>query len=459
MENKKVAVLGFGITGQAVVKFLISRDAEVSVFEKNPSHNFPEEILRRFSDVDFYFETNDFSPEDFDLIVTSPGVNTEKNPSLKKANDLKIPIYNDVTLFIETWRKIGPIVGVTGSNGKSTTVSLLYECVRKQTPAILAGNIGTSPLDFLEMSFDKGTVAILELSSYQLELFRENHYLDICLLTNLSSNHVDRYDGSMALYGKAKMMAVNSEKTKFITTTDDEGVKKYILPNLSVEKMFDVSFLTTPEKAENDGVYKNNKNELVLKDGEKIEVVFDKTEKRNLIGLHNLYNIAFVVQIINLLGLDIKKSVKEIRNFKGLEHRIEKVREIDGVPYINDSKATSPAATEVAIRTLQNGKNLILIAGGNDKGMDFSSLGVLFRDYVKELILLPGSADINIGRIADENDVPIKRVKDMEEAVLSAKKIAKKGEMVLLSPSATSLSQYKDFEQRGEHFREILLRL
>jgi len=456
MENKKVVIMGFGVTGQAAIKYLTNKSAVVSVYDSRKESDFDSNLLNKFSDAEFNFETNDFNPEEFDLIVTSPGVSVEKSEILKSARDLGIPIHNDTTLFIEEWRKIGPIVGVTGSNGKSTVVSLLYESIKDQCSVVLGGNIGASPLDFLYSKPEPGTIAILELSSYQLELFKSEHYLDICLITNISSNHLDRYGGSIEKYSDAKMLGIDNSNTQFITTTDDDGVKKYILPKLKVKNFYDVSFEQLVDEAVEDGIYTNEKGELILKTGDKIDLVFDNVEKRNLIGLHNLYNIGFVLGIINLLNLSTSKSIQKIREFRGLEHRIEKVRELNGVTYVNDSKSTSPAATNVALESLGKNNNVVLIIGGTDKGIDFSSLENSFLNKVKEIVLLPGGIEDKILKIKDELDIKTTEIEKMSEAVEYANQVAVSGDVVLLSPASGSFHQYTSFEKRGEDFKEIV---
>lgn len=486
-EDKKVAVIGFGVTGQAATRHLISSGNEVHVFDRRPQNDFDDAILKKFPSAQFHFEIIDddaIQVEQFDYIVASPGIHTDQGP-VARAIFAGIPVYNDVTLFIKKWREVGPIVGVTGSNGKTTTVSLLNECLHRRIPSIIAGNIGQSPLDLLGIQYPQGAVAILELSSYQLELFKSEDYLDVCVVTNLGSNHLDRYGGDMRKYASAKLLGINPEKTKVIVTSDDFGTQKHISPQLRQSlkngNVIDVSFENDFRPSVCPGIFLDDEGDLIyydpssagrgvgvknFSDGNvdknvdgKVEKVLPNPDDRRLIGIHNLYNIGFALAVIRSLGLSIDEETREIaRNFVGLEHRIEFVREIDHVKYINDSKSTSPDSTQSALRSVGVPKRTILIAGGGDKDMNFSMLEDVFNDYLKMAILLPGSASEKIREIIKNiSGVGLVTASDMIDAVRVAKNEAEAGDVIILSPGATSFENgYKDFEDRGSHFKQIV---
>jgi UDP-N-acetylmuramoylalanine--D-glutamate ligase len=456
-NNMKIAVIGFGVTGQAICRYFSDQDVELTVFDKRPQTDFEEGILNNFSKTEFVFEFSDLNEDEFDLIMVSPGVFPASNPFLVRAKEKNIPIKNDVMLFVEEWRKkeMGPIVGITGSNGKTTLVNLLYHYLQKsKIKSILGGNVGQSSLDKIKNA-EKGSIAVLELSSAQLELFGPEHYLDICLISNLTPNHLDKYDGSMDKYAEAKMRGIDPEKTEFITCCDDEGIKKYVLPKLETKKVSLVSFETPLDQVIQDGVYIDKDNDLVISNNQNVFKVFENIDNRKLIGIHNLYNIGMIFAILNKLKVDVSKD-QFIREFEGLEHRIEFVREIDEVKYINDSKSSAPDATRAAIEALAGGKNIILIMGGNDKGMTFDLLIPYITESVKKIYLMPGDIDEKIKKTFADIDVEIEEVKDLVEAVSKSKEIAEKGDIVLLSPSSTSFKLYKNYEQRGEHFKEIV---
>jgi UDP-N-acetylmuramoylalanine--D-glutamate ligase len=472
---KKIAVIGFGISGQAIVRFLSTvvgqkekaenLPNEIHVFDSKSSESVDSEVLANFtnnSNIEFHFETNDFDVTEFDEIVISPGV-PMKIPVLQRAIENKIPIKNDVTLFIEKWRSIshfrennpnsGKIIGVTGSNGKSTVVSLLHEYLKGiGENVILAGNIGNSPLDIFDKDFGSGSkieesIIILELSSFQLEAFRKEHFLDICVITNISSNHLDRYENNIKLYAQAKMKGIDYFKTNVVVWGPDSGNQKYIIPEINLDN-------------------------LIQTDYDILESTFPDTENRKLIGQHNLQNIAMVYSVLDLLRVDSSHD-EIIREFTGLEHRLEFVSEIGGVKYINDSKSTSPEALRVALEavnenlsikndSLKNNdenstdqKNVILITGGVDKDMDFEYLEHQFSN-LKQVILLPGTISEKITKISEKVNVPIKKVDDMNQAVEFAKTVSVVGDTVLLSPGSGSHNLYKNFEERGKDFKNIV---
>lgn len=474
---KKIAIIGFGVTGKAILRYFIGQTKEknvsdssdsiyqISVFDSKTESDFEdvsEEIKKyRAEGVEFNFEKTDFVEDEFDLIMVSPGVPLTL-PVLLRAKEKNIPIKNDITLFIENWRNIGfgKIVGVTGSNGKTTIVNLLYKYLQdSKIDSIMAGNIGNSPLDILinykdEIGNENDMIAILELSSFQLEAFQSEHHLDVCLISNLSSNHLDRYGGSMQKYANAKMNGIDPQKTEVVLCADDEGIKKYVLPKIKNKKVSLVSFETALDQASQKGVYMDSENDLVLKNSDSVKKVFTHINDRKLLGIHNLYNIAMVYGILDFLNVNLDND-GTVRNFKGLEHRIEFVRELDSVKYINDSKSSSPTATKVAIESLTKEKNIILILGGNDKDMNFGVLVEPVSDFVEKIILLPGNIDKKIVKTLSEI-VEIEKADNLVDAVRLAREIAPENGFVLLSPAATSFKLYKNYEERGEHFKNLV---
>ncbi|HMP67479.1 MAG TPA: UDP-N-acetylmuramoyl-L-alanine--D-glutamate ligase [Candidatus Paceibacterota bacterium] len=479
--SNNVAVIGFGVTGKSVAKFLTSRGHIVTVFESGKKDKFNPADLAKYSTVEFYFETTDFDPKQFDYIVTSPGVSLE-SPVIVRAQKMRIPVYNDLTLFIDEWRKKGgKIIGVTGSNGKTTTVSLLYEIIKQLTPAILGGNIGNSPLDLLDIEYPRGVIAVLEISSNQLDLFGPADYLDICVVTNLSSNHLDRYHGSMDEYAFAKLKGIDKNKTKTIICLDDIGTQKHILPQLKCKNIYAVSFEQPVDQAIFSGIYTDESGNLIFADVSnngsghakdfpatentltnnfESEIVFDKTDKRRLIGLHNLYNIAFVLLTIILAEKEItKKTTDAIRNFVGLEHRIEKVLEKKGVLFVNDSKSTSPDSIRVALEAVGKENNVLLIVGGDDKDMSFDFLAPIVAEKVKKMIITPGNIQDKLTRLAKKSEVEFFCVDDLGGAVKLSHKNASPGDVVLLSPGSYSKNIFKNYEDRGNQFKKIVMEL
>lgn len=455
-KGKKVAVLGLGITGKAVVDFLIEKGANITIFDDKAKDDFDKSILNTFSYLNFSLG-GDGNLENFDILVVSPGVKP-KHRLYKEAQEKNIPIKNDINLFLDEWGNRGPIVGVTGSNGKSTVVSLLFEAIKKTgRKVLLGGNIGISPLTYFKNNIEDGTIIVLELSNYQLELFDENYFVDIAAILNITDNHLDRYDGSISGYADAKNNIVKKGHTKLVTVLDDDGIKKYVLPKMKDVDTYLISLESSVSEADHQGVYTNSSGDLVLKTKDTEIIALDNVKNRNLIGLHNLYNIATVIQIVSLLGIETKEIEKTLREFKGLDHRIQFVKEIDGVKYINDSKSTSPDAMKKALDALALDKEIILITGGDSKGVSYLGLRDYLNQFVKQIILLPGDAEKDFKILSEDLKIDLKEVNDMEEAVKNTN--ANSGDIVLLSPGTSSLNQFKGFEDRGDKFVQAVKNL
>ena len=462
MNYKKVLVLGFGVTGKAVVNFLTHQKINHTVIDSKSVESFDQTLIEKYQSsglTEFIFGVNDFDNlADYDLVMTSPGVSYIHNPILQKAVSAKIEIKNDVTLFLEEWRNIGKTIGVTGSNGKSTIVTLIHQMIAASGSAsILVGNIGKSPLDYLVEGQKPGTIAVLELSSYQLESFKPEHAVDVAIISNLSSNHLDHYDGDFQKYAEAKIKIANSDKTKLIVNFDNEETNKYLGQILKDFKnnLYSVSLKTDADEVSSDGAYTNSKGNIFIQANHEIE--FDQSRWLKVFGQHNLYNIAMSLLAFDLIGLKYDEKIEKIiRDFSGLEHRIEFVRETGGIVFVNDSKSTTPDSTRVAIESFGQDKNILLIMGGLDKDMNFKVLAPYLEQYVKYLILLPGDAEQKLVDLCDLAETEYFKVSDMKEAVVKARELSAVGDIVLLSPSSSSLNAYKNFEHRGTEFKKFV---
>jgi UDP-N-acetylmuramoylalanine--D-glutamate ligase len=467
MNYKNVLVLGFGVTGQAIVNFLTEKGVNHTVVDSKPEAKFDQALIKKYQKTEsensglteFIFGVNDFDKiEDYDLVLTSPGVSYLHNPILQKALAKNIPIKNDVTLFLEEWKKFGKTIGVTGSNGKSTIVTLIHQMiVATGENSILVGNIGKSPLDYLITESAPGTIAVIELSSYQLESFKPEHAVEVAILANLTSNHLDHYDGDFQKYADAKIKIAQPQRTKLIVNLDNEETNKYLGEKLKEYKnnLYPVSLKTDASEAYQDGAYSNAQGNIFIQANHDIE--FDYIKGLKISGQHNLYNIAMAILAFDLIGLEYNERIeKAIRNFSGLEHRLEFIREFEGVKFINDSKSTTPDSTRAAIESFNQDKNIVLIMGGDDKDMNFKVLAPYLEQYVKELVLLPGSALEKILNLSELAEVNCETVPDMQSAVLKARELAEVGDVVLLSPSSSSLNMFNNFEHRGTEFKKFV---
>jgi len=442
LKLNKIAIWGFGITGEASLKYFLhtkninQSNIQIDIFDIRSKNDFGD-IFNKFpNNVNFNFEQDKIDDiENYDLLLISPSV-SENHPTILKARKKGVLIHTDVSYFISEWQKTGKkSIGVTGSNGKSTVVSLIHgSLLSADVKSILVGNIGKSPLDYL-LDYENGDleidIPVMELSSYQLESFNDNEFTDISVITNISPNHLDHHNNNMEEYvgAKLKIAGLTSE---IITVTDDAGIQEYVLPN--IDKYTGVSL---------DNIDDN------------LNLFIDESS-RKLKGNHNLYNIAVTLEVLKKLDINLSDTFNFIKNYSGLEHRIEFVREINSIRYINDSKSTSPDSTKVALETLGDNKNIILVAGGNDKNVSFNSLGDYFNKYVKLLIILDHDINDKLNKIAKNFDIENYIVSNLQEAVEMANKHTTEGDIVLLSPGAASFGRFKNFEVRGRIFKEIV---
>lgn len=448
--HKKTLIIGFGVTGKGALSWCIRNGHSVTVFSDTAIDISDSEYIKYRNSVQFIDRKVDkVTITDFDLVIISPSV-TKDHVLYKKAEKYKIPIRLDITIFLELWGNRGPVIGITGSNGKSTTATLLHEALSAaQVPSVLVGNIGMSPLAVLDELVD-GTHIVLELSCSQLEHFKKSHGVDIALFTNITPNHLDKYGGCMDIYAHTKRNILHL-KTHSVYNLDDRGTLQYILPY--IEKNCSTPFSLKTEVSR--GVMKKNEN-LVIKQGKKEKILMTSVSKQKLMGEHNRYNLAGVLTVLNILDVDIQSCEREIRNFSGLEHRIEYITSIGGVQYINDSKSTSPDATIKAFDACASGiKKTVFIAGGSDKCVDYSSWKLKLSRYIRFVILLPGSGTDSIRKVfEDDPTITMYEVDSMNEAVRQSYILSQPGDLVLLSPGTSSRDSFSSFEDRGRQFKQ-----
>lgn len=424
--GRRVVILGFGREGRVWLDILRRLDccAAIAVADMNP-------LELEFPDVepisgDHYLE----ECAEFDIILQSPGVIVKNRlDALSKA---KILTQTELLLRLKPCK----LIGITGTKGKSTTSSLIYHFLRAcSIPTMLIGNIGVPPLKRLEeMSPD--TVAVCEMSCHQLEFVR--HSPDIAVLLNIFPEHLDHYVDFDA-YAAAKRNIL-----RFQRNGDAAFANAELFPVESAGNVFSCAFGRSAD------VWTDGSS--IFLHGREIPAEDINTQ---LCGKHNLYNIAVALAAAEQAGADVDRCLEALPDFSGLEHRLERVAVINGVEYINDSISTIPEAAIASVNAFDGADCLIL--GGMDRGISYNVLGdFLNTGVVATVILLPDSGK-RIGKLITNRDVTVVHAENMEKAVKLAAKTAKR--RVILSPASASYGFYRNFEERGRHFKELVAQL
>lgn len=375
-----------------------------------------------------------------DVVMKSPGI-PEKAPLIKKLLEKGIPVISEIEFaYPFTHAKT---IGITGSNGKTTTTMLTYHLLKEGGLNVgLGGNIGKSfAWQVAEENYD---CYVLELSSFQLDGII-NYKPDIAILTNISPDHLDRYEYKYENYiaSKFRITMNQTEDDFFIYDADDEAISGWLQNNKTKAQLIPFSLLQT---FENGAFIKNNIMDIII-NNEEFEM---KTADISLEGKHNMKNAMAATSVAQLMKIR-KQTIREsLSNFQGVEHRLEKVLKIQNVQYINDSKATNVNATFFALDSMT--VPTVWIVGGVDKGNDYSELMPLVREKVKAIICLGLDNKKIIDAFSDVVDMMVE-VDNMRDAVNTAKHLAEKGDAVLLSPACASFDLFQNYEDRGNQFK------
>ena len=443
-----ILVLGSGESG--VGSALLAKSKGLSVFVSDSSlieKNYKELLLKN----DIQFEENGHEQANklnVDYVIKSPGIpNTAA--IIKQLIHKQIQIISEIE-FASKFTD-ATIIGVTGSNGKTTTTTIIYEILKSEnTDVDIAGNIGVSFASKVAASNTKNYV--LELSSFQLDgIIDFNPH--IAIMTNLSPDHLDRYNNSFENYIKSKFNIIKnqSEKDYFIYDLEDVKIVEFIKNNIHKIKSNLLPFSTT--KTIDSVTYLEDKNIISIINKNKIIM---PTNNFPLIGTHNLKNAMAATTVANLLKIRKETIRKSLEHFQAVEHRLEHVLKINKVNYINDSKATNVNAAYYALDSMQS--STIWIVGGIDKGNKYEELFTLVNEKVKAIICL-GKDNKKIFENFENLVEYITEVKSMSEAVKEAYSIAKSNDSVLLSPACASFDLFKNYEDRGEQFKAEVRKL
>jgi UDP-N-acetylmuramoylalanine--D-glutamate ligase len=455
--GKRITIMGLGFFGGTIglARFLVSQGAQVTVTDVKSADDLQDSVAA-LEGLSVRFVLGGHARADFtdvDMVFASPAVR-EDSPYLVAARLRGVPIDTEMNLFIRLCR--GSIIGVTGSNGKTTTTSLIGAILRAANPRTrVGGNIGRSLLPEVA-AIEPGDPVVLELSSFQLAALaavrRSPH---IALFLNLAPNHLDRH-GSMEQYLAAKMQifAYQGPEDVALLNADDPHLQSLAGGLHSQCRFFSC------ERAMTTGAWLDGERLVVSHAGTTSEVC--RLEDITLLGRHNVANVLAAVAAADAWGVPLVEMRAAIRAFAGVEHRLERVRERAAVSFYNDSIATSPTATLAALAAIQ--QPIWLIAGGYDKGISFQALGEAIVQRVKGVCLIGTTAPqiaqaIEAARPPGRDLPTITFCSDLRDAVRVASDAANPGDVVLLSPACASYDQFRNFVERGRLFKQLVSEL
>ena len=441
LTGKKVLVLGLAKSGLAAVRLLRKLDAEVTVNEYKPLEKIDclDELKELGVEVIAGGHPDELFERDFDFVVKNPGIKY-RMPFILRLQERKIPIYTEIELGFQV-AKPQHYLAITGTNGKTTTTTLVYEIMKKQYPnTFVAGNIGIPYCEVVlnnNLLESEGNYVVLEMSNFQL-LNIEKFKPEVSTIINLTPDHLD-YMASLDEYYASKTNIYENcdSNDTYLYNNDDPVCQEYVGKYPTSAKMVTFSYMKDADIS-----VKENK---VFAFGKE---VYDLTNLK-LVGKHNVQNVLIAIGFCLTMGVEVSTIKDVIDHFGGVEHRIEFVRELNGVKYYNDSKATNTDATIIAVKSFTT-EPLILLLGGFDKGLDMAEL----NEYSKH-------SKINIcfgvagKRFVNEIDNAI-YCENLKAATLKAYELAQKGDVVLLSPSTSSYDEFTGYEQRGRVFKDIV---
>lgn len=445
LKGKKVLVVGLGKSGLAAALFLRHKGAQVTVSDVRSAEALAKEIPGLL-DEGIMVEAGGHGLLTFrrqDLIVVSPGVPLE-TPELDQVKKFGIPVIGELELAARFLK--GKILAITGSNGKTTTTTLVGEMLKESgITTRVGGNIGVPVVDLIEQSTDE-TWSVLEVSSFQLESTLEFHPT-VAAILNITPDHLDRH-GSFENYAKAKerVFATQNKSDAVVLNADNARAAQAASHAGGQVFWFSIEHPVGQGAWVQDGwvVYRGARDAQV-------EMVIPLS-KIPLKGEHNVENVVAAVCAARQAGAETEAIGRAIANFQAVEHRLEFVATVNGVDYYNDSKATNVDATAKAVAAFNSGVHLIL--GGKDKGSDYTVLSDLLRQRVRSVYTIGSAAEKIEGQL--RGVVSLHSCETLEKAVASAGLAARPGEVVLLAPACSSFDQFENYEHRGKVFKELV---
>ncbi len=410
----RALILGRGVSGRGAARLLKELGVSFSFYQDGD----------RFPDLGL-----------FDFAVKSPGIPIN-HKILRYLREKNTPVLGETELAYRFSR--GNIISITGTNGKSTTTAIIHSALKANGyKSFIGGNFGI-PFSEFALKTDEETVSVIELSSFQIEDLT-SYTSDISIILNITPDHMNRYK-SFSRYRESKLKLIKHSDVTILNRDDPE------LKNVKANRIL---FFSRKERA--DAYVKEGKKIVISTRKGRVEIPLRELPLK---GTHNLENYLASALALTVAGLSEEEIIEGLKSFRGLPHRTEKVAELNGITFINDSKSTNPDSLKKALESFQS---IILIAGGSDKGLEFKHLRPLFRERVKSAVFIGESAETLEKTYKDM--IPVKRASSMLEAVRKAFQAAEAGDTVLLSPGCASFDMFKNFEERGEAFKREVLKL
>ena len=449
LSGKKIAIIGIGVSNIPLLEYFYKNNATVTIFDKKTLDKLDEQVIKLIEkyNIDYSLGENYLSKlKGFDIIYRSPSCRTDVLELIEEKKRGAI-----VTSEIEMLLKLcpGTVIGITGSDGKTTTTSLIYAIIKeKGYDCYLGGNIGIPLFTKLnEMTPD--SIVVLELSSFQLMDMEISP--NISVVTNISPNHLDIHKSYEEYIDcKKNIFTHQAEDGILVLNADNEITNK-----MKSEANGKVIMFSSKQKLDDGVIYDNNTIKF-CEDGLRRHLIDVKNIK--LRGVHNYENICAAIAATSSL-VDFDTQIKAVTNFNGVEHRLEYIRTINDVKWYNDSIGTSPSRTIAGLNSFD--EKIVLIAGGYDKHLDYTPIAKPIVDNVSALVLVGATTEKIAEAVTNElkaqkKEMPIVKCTTLEETISVAKKLAKPGEVVLFSPASASFDMFKNFAERGDIFKKLV---
>lgn len=452
IKNKRVAIIGLGISNIPLIDYLHNLGTKIMLFNNKPIDTLGNSVLDKIYEykIEYSFGENYLSKlKGFDVIFRTPSCRPDL-PEIQEEIERGAILTSEIELVLKL--SPGKTIGITGSDGKTTTTSLIYEILKEENlNCYLGGNIGI-PLFTKIAEMKPEDYIVLELSSFQL--MNMDVSPDIAVVTNVTPNHLDIHKSyEEYIEAKANIFRYQGENNLLILNYDNETTRKFAKASKSK-----VIYFSSKQKLDN-GLILDNGIIKECENGLRRHIINTKNIK--LRGIHNSENICAAIAATSKI-VSIESQIRAISKFTGVNHRLEFVKEINGAKWYNDSIASSPTRTIAGLNSFE--ENIILIAGGYDKHLDYKPLALPIIKKVSKLILLGQTSDKIYQAVKEllevnEKELDIFKVESLEEAISKAKEISKKGDVVLFSPASASFDMFKNFEERGNKFKKIVNKL